>query len=63
VKRVESVRERERKEEKPIMSQVDLGNTTPIGLGNTTPIGLTQYFFGSVTVTCNNNVNFTPNQN
>jgi hypothetical protein len=59
------VREREEEEkEKPIMSQVDLGNTTPIGLGNTTPIGLTQYFFGSVTLTCNNNVNFfTPNQN
>jgi hypothetical protein len=49
------VYERERKEEKPIMSQVVLGNTTPIGL--------TQYFFGSVTLTCNNNVNFTPNQN
>ena len=40
---------------KPIISHVDLGNTTPV-------LGLTQYFFGFVVFTYNT-MNFTPNKN
>jgi hypothetical protein len=38
------LRARERERERPITSQVDLGNTIPV-------LGLTQYFFGFVVFT------------
>jgi len=39
-----------RERRKPIISRIDLGNTTPM-------LGLTQYFFGFVFLTCNNTIN------
>jgi hypothetical protein len=47
---------REAERERPLISQLDLGFTSPI-------LGIILYFFGFVVLTCNSTINFTSNQN